>query len=188
MNKTWRYNTLQAFIYPPAGPCVDRPDIILGDVSPGQWNNGTGCGPEMEYGCYLKNTGNIRINITWNSTNFTRSGGPADQFIGMEGDNFAIDDDFENSESPETRDLHVFMSAYPDFTEKQFFPDYNSPGNSGVRRCKNTPCDTDEEYNTGAFNKAKYNITWHIEVPSALMSGEYNNTIEITSRKHYGNW
>jgi len=192
LGKTWHYNPLVAFIYPPEGPCAERSDLNLGGVAPGVWNDGTGCGAvEMEWGCWIKNTGNIRLNMTWNATNFTRSGGPADQFIGMDGDNFAVDDDNQRGEGVETRDDHVFMDAWSvidPFTPREFYPDYAIPADSGLRRCKNFECTIDEQDNTDPNSKANYDIYWHIELPSGLLSGEYNNSIEITSNDYEGNW
>jgi hypothetical protein len=188
LKKTWFYNVLGAFIYPPAGDCSERPDMNLGSVTPGAWNDGTGCGvADMESGCYIKNTGNIRLNMTWNATNFTHTT-DSTQFIGMEGDNFAVDDDNQRGEGVETRDTHVFMEAWPEpFVPREFYPDYGT-ADAGLRRCDNTACERDEQGNTGANNKANYSVYWHVNVPSGLISGQYNNSIEITSDDYEGSW
>jgi len=142
-------------------PSPDRGTIDLGAVSAGIWNEGT-----AQY--KFNNTGNIRINATWNATDFINLTIPAD--IQIDGTNFCLDRDVSQADGCDY--IHdsewITIESYP---------------TDGVHRCGIFDCSLDED---GAANDAFYDIYWHINIPAGKPAGLYNNTIEYLLREYEG--
>jgi len=186
-NGTFYRTPHQEFIYPPddpvTHPCSQGSQVDLGAVNVNEYNNGTGCSGTMAGKCFLKNVGNIRLNITWNATNFTlQGGGPGDPDIDVRYDNYAIDKDATHTDGAE-----VYMSD--DYITQVEFP----TDSDRVERCGGSggvDCDNDEDGNTYAAHtsKARFDVYWHIKVPFGVRGGTYNNQIWANQHKHEDGW
>ena len=181
-NATFYREKFQSFVYPPydpsSTPCASDNTVDLGQVTLGSYNNGTGCDPAfMTYGCWLKNIGNIRLNITWNASFFNNTADPLTYWIDVRYGNFSIDKDATHTDGAE-----VYMSD--DLVTQVEFP--TDAGR--VQRCGGTTgvaCDDDED---GSTNEAKFDVYWHINVPPGLIGGDYENDIWANSHVHEDGW
>jgi hypothetical protein len=155
----WRYNENGAFLYPVGGDVIN-----LGDITLDSWNNG---GENT-----TRNIGNIRLNLTWNATDFicTDSTCPGpNNVIEINGTNFCV----ENN-TVRTNECG-YINTDP-LIRIEYFP------TGGMRRCGNFDCSQDEEFRTYPNNLANYSLWWHINVLSPKESGIYRNKIEVVSR------
>lgn len=147
----WKDNLLGAIWYPYANGNIGGV-VYMGDVALEQWNPGRGENT-------TKNVGNINISsLMWNATNFTRQNPPpiaVIPIIPMDGNTtFAIDDDHDRMNGT------GYINETP--SEQIQFPSY------GMNRCDDWDCTS---------TRAKYNLSWHIYVPS-VPSGVYENVIQ----------
>lgn len=118
LEKTWKYNELRSFTYPPSGSTIN-----MGNLNLEQWNNGTA-------GDLMLNAGNIVLDLLWNATNFT--GQTYDQEIDINGTNYVIDDD--NSGTDDTGNIpEVYINETPE-NRVYFDPE------SGLLRCTDQGC------------------------------------------------
>ena len=160
----WYYAKKISAVYP--SPYSDM--IFLGgDLFAGSWNEGKG-----QY--KFNNTGNIRINATWNATDFMNYTIPDQIPIVDNGDgttNFCVDRDLLQSDGcdyiNETETIRV--ESYP---------------TDGIRRCGNFDCSDDEQ--PGGDNWAFYDIYWHIYIDTGTSAGLYNNTVEYHLTEYRG--
>jgi hypothetical protein len=159
----WYYLVSQGLQY----PYPYEPAILLGGVTAGQWNYGRPNDVTYGVGDNITNTGNIRLNVTWNASNFIENP-PGIDVINMDGTNFCIDNDT-------TIGGHACM-PFPTTNVVWYQP------TGGIRRCNNDQCNADED---GSPNDAYYKYFWHINVP-AVSAGQYNNTIQFTGNAYYG--
>jgi hypothetical protein len=148
------YNPRPSLTYPyPAGDAIVLGTIQNFDV----WSNGLG-------GNTTKNVGNIRLNVTYNATDFTCTNPVAS--IPINGQNFAVGNDT-------TRTNYALINDNP-LVPVEFFPP------EGMRRCGNYACSVDED---GAPNWANYTLYWHINVSSGTpycQAGPYTNSIGVS--------
>lgn len=131
--------------------------IEMGSLNVGQWNNGTA-------GDLILNAGNIVLDLKWNATDFT--GQTHGQIINVSRTNnsYIIDDD---GSSPD--DTGNIPEVYINQTQKYFGPA------SGLIRCSSVGC---------SDTNATFNVYWHIDIPSGLVSDTYQNTIQLESSDH----
>ena len=155
----WYYNPFIGFRYPyPTGSTID-----LGTINVGPWNDNAGANT-------TKNTGNIRLNLTWNATDFQCPTCVPLTPIDINGTNFIVDDD-------PTNDLCTAgdSACIPDLSTNKvsFFP------SGGMRRCGNWICSQDENF-VPSPSGANYTTDYHIATTPPKTSGTYTNTIQIT--------
>ncbi len=161
--KFWYNNIVGAVDY----PYPPNNYIAFGALSNiGAWNNGTG-------GQNINNTGNIRVNITWNSTEFscTTPGSCSGDIIPITNnpDSFCVDRDTTGGGGAYN---NVCMAANP-LTQLWYIPT-GQP--ASLKRCANAVCNADDD---GATNEAFYALYWHIYVPN-VREGTYENSIQFT--------
>lgn len=165
----WYYNQIIApeYPYPVAGT------INFGSVNIGVWNNGLPSG-----GNSLKNTGNIRLNITWNTSDFLRSGGGGT--IPIITNNFCVDRDVNNV-------LDGPGGSYPQqcMNDNELIVEWYQPY-QGVQRCGNSGCTDDEQ--AGGLNNASFVQYWHINIPVGTPEGTYTDNIRYQGEAAYGAW
>jgi len=156
ITRRW-YSTMRGSLsYPyPGGD-----SIYLGDVNLGTWTDNRGEN-------VTRNTGNVRLNISWQSTNFTCPICSPQTNIVIDNTNefYCVDNDANRGNGCR------YFDAVP-LTTVWWYP------NNGMRRCGNDPCSTDED---GGLNQANYTLWHHIYVETGKTSGDYNNTLDITS-------
>ena len=156
-SKTFYYVEAAFLSYPTDGSSI----IDLGAVNMGEWNDGKGAK-------YLQNTGNIRLNVTWNASDFVRQGGGSQ--IPIDGTNFCVDRNTDHT------DGCGYINDNP-LIPIEYYP------SGGVHRCGDSGCSADED---GGTNDAKYYVYWDINVPTGLLSGTYNNSITVSQYAYYG--
>jgi len=145
------YNQKAGLIYPyPTGDTIVLGTITNFDV----WSLGLG-------GNTTKNTGNVRLNVTYNASDFTC----AANTIAITGTNYAVGND-------------TTMNNYMLINDDRYVPVQYFPA-GGMRRCGNYPCLADED---GAPNWANYTLYWHINVPTGtpVCTPAYTNSIEVS--------
>jgi hypothetical protein len=149
----WKDNLLSEVWYP-YDTATNKPGgiIYMGTVNLGQWNFNMGYNT-------TKNVGNTNItSIEWNATDFKQKESPYDviPIIPKDGNTtFAIDDD------QDIVDGAGYINDDP--SVKIPFPSY------GLYRCEDEACTS---------TRAKYDLWWHIFVPSGIQSGIYENVIQ----------
>ena len=166
----WYYNILNAVEYPynPTGATIDFGAL----PTVGEWNDGRGGGGTT--GNYIKNTGNIRVNVTWNSTDFTcQSGTCTGDIIPITNspDSFCIDRDT-------TRNGGTFSQQCMNANEliQSWYIPTGKP--ASIQRCTTSACTGATEDDDGASpNDAYYYLWWHIYVPN-IREGTYQNNIQ----------
>ena len=161
ITRKW-YSTMRgSLVYP--YPDGDTSSIYLGDVNLGTWTENRGEN-------VTRNTGNVRLNISWQATNFTcpLCSPQTDIVIDNSNEFFCIDNDANQGNGC------VYFDAVP-LTTIWHFP------TDGMRRCGSDTCSQDEDGNTGVANKGNYTTWYHIWVATGKTSGDYNNTIHISS-------
>lgn len=140
--------------------------ILLGSINNfDQWSNALGVNR-------TKNTGNVRLNLTWNTTNFTcttpvftipTNANPSGQNV------FAVGND-------STRTNYAYMSTNQ-LLPVEFYPP------SGMRRCGNYLCTIDEDSKACPGSCwSSYDLYWHINVSSGTpqcTAGDYTNSMRI---------
>jgi hypothetical protein len=154
----WLDNRVSSLSYPyPSGDTID-----LGSPSLGAWVDGAGANA-------TRNTGNTRINISWQSTNFTCSGTP--ECIATP---IIIDNVNErlcvNNDTSRTAGCG-YLNAVP-MNTVWWFPTL------GMRRCGTDTCSSDED---AGPNQANYTTYYSIYVATGKASGSYNNTFYINT-------
>jgi hypothetical protein len=167
-NSTIRNASYQSFAllqYPyPRGDNIDLGTITALDVfSLGKGANTT------------KNTGNIRLNLTWNATRFDCGGSApyiniTDQSVPPYSPaNFAV-----ANTSTMTPSNYAFINGTSSI-ETQFFP------GGGMRRCGNYLCSQDENLLGPTGGYANYTTYWHINVTGGTLvcSPYYTNKISV---------
>lgn len=157
-NRTWYYNPSPSLDYPVGGST-----IVLGSITTlGQWYFGMGANA-------TRNTGNIRLNLTFNATNFTRAGGG---IINVHDNNFTVQNISGNPFSPATINNYKNMSAN-DWTIVEFFP------TNGMYRCGSDTCDQDQYGRMGQLSLANYTLWWSVNTPLGIPGGLYTNGIDV---------
>jgi len=163
----WYYNQMSAAEYPynPTGATIDFGALPM----VGGWNDGRGGGGTT--GNYIKNTGNIRVNVTWNSTDFsctTPGTCGSDQIpITNSPDSFCVDRDT-------TRGGGAFSQQCMNANE--LIQSWYIPvAPASLKRCGSSGCATDEDGGTNAY----YLLYWHIYVPN-VREGTYQDNIQWT--------
>ncbi|MDI6826522.1 MAG: hypothetical protein QMD36_05065 [Candidatus Aenigmarchaeota archaeon] len=161
----WNYGMMPAVAYPLGDGMID-----LGTISLDVWNYGRGANT-------TRNIGNVRLNLTWNATDFTcpLCSPPPPNMIEITGDNFAIanisGNPFDNPAN------YRYINDNP-LTQVEFFP------TGGMRRCGIFDCSQDEHGNPYPNNLANYTLWWEINTSSPKQPGIYNNSIQVTGRYH----
>jgi hypothetical protein len=158
----WYYNEFNYLDYPyPGGASVP-----LGTVNAFAWNFGVGANT-------TRNIGNIRLNISYNATDFTGPGGTIDVHDG----NFTVQN-VTGPASPFTNVNSYENMSSSDSIEMWFHP------SGGMKRCGNSACNQDENGGTYPNNLANYTLWWSVYVPS-ILAGLYQNTIYVNSYMYY---
>jgi len=145
----WWFDNLNAEVWYPYAAGTVGNLIYMGEVVPGQWNDGMGKNT-------TKNVGNTNITtLLWNATNFT-SGTDFIPIVLMDGNTtFAVDDDTNRINGA------GYINEIPSVQIP--FPSY------GLARCEDSVCTS---------TRAMYDLWWHIYVPPAISSGVYDNMIQ----------
>ncbi len=156
----WYYNEFTSIAYPlGAGGVVD-----LGTITLDSWNRG---GENT-----TRNTGNIRLNLTWNATDFqcfdATCPGP-NNVIQIDGTNFCVDNDTDRINGC------GYINTDP-LIKIEYLP------SGGMHRCGNFVCDQDENGNIYPNSLANYTLWWHIYTSSPKDPGTYTNKIEVIGR------
>ncbi|MDI6826520.1 MAG: hypothetical protein QMD36_05055 [Candidatus Aenigmarchaeota archaeon] len=159
-NRTWYYSQLVSLAYPWTSTGIGTA-IPLGEVYMGQWNYGG----DVTQGNVTRNWGNIRLNVTYNATDFTFGTNTID----VHANTFAVSNRSGNPFGYPGQ--YRNMSSSPSIPV-EFFP------TGGMRRCGNNACSADED---GAPNWANYTLWWEIYVPMGLVGGTYTNSIEVSA-------
>ncbi len=157
ITKGWFNVMTPSLVYPyPSGD-----SIYLGAVNLGSWTDNVGANT-------TRNTGNVRVNTSWQSSNFTcpTCTPQTDIIIDNSNEFFCIDNDTNRANSC------GWFDAVPP-TSVWWFP------TNGMRRCGNLACSDDET--PGGGNLASYTQWYHIYITTGKTSGDYNNTITISS-------
>jgi hypothetical protein len=159
-NRTWYYAQLVSLAYPwtPSGIGAAIP---LGEVYMGQWN----FGGDVTQGNVTRNWGNVRLNVTYNATDFAYDGNT----INVHANTFAV--------SNRTGNPFGYPNEYKNMSSSPSIPVEFFPS-GGMRRCGNDACSVDED---GVPNWANYTLWWSIYVPTGLASGTYTNSIEVSA-------
>lgn len=133
--------------------------IFLGDITLDSWNENRGAN-------VTRNTGNVRLNISWLSTNFTcpTCSPPASIIIDNVNERYCIDNDQNRA------DGCGYFNAIS-LTPVWWYPD------DGIRRCGVQDCNQDEDPADG--NQANFTLYYHIYVISPKAAGNYNNTLTL---------
>jgi len=165
--KGWYMVEIPGYEYPFVPGIGTGGAIPLGTVSANQWNFGLGANVS-------KNTGNQRMIISFNASNFTDGSAWIDvhgsassqgrfSVQNISGNPFGISQDYENmSYDPTTPGSGEFIPV-------PFYPD------TGMKRCGNIACSQDEFGGTNPNNQANYTLWWSIYVPVTQVAVYYNN-------------
>jgi hypothetical protein len=158
----WYYNEFTSALYPVGGGGV----VDLGTINLDAWSIG---GENT-----TRNTGNIRLNLTWNATDFDCStpGTCGSDSIAIDGTNFCTDNDTSRSNGC------GYINTDPS-VRIEYFP------SGGMRRCGNFVCDMDEDNNVYPNSLSNYTLWWHIYATSPKGPGIYTNSIEVVGRYYY---
>jgi hypothetical protein len=162
-NRTWFYIQLNSLAYPWTATGIGGA-IPLGEVTMGYWNFSKGEN-------ITRNWGNIRLNITFNATDFKWNGvGP--DFIEVHYNNFTV---ANMSGNPFSNPPNYENMSSSETLEAEFHPD------NGIHRCGSDTCNQDEEFHTLSANLANYTLWWNIFTPTGIAGGTYTNSIYVNS-------
>jgi len=152
----WINGEITGFLFPEGGTVLD-----FGTLTTNAWNDAL---PKNGNGNISWNTGNVKLNITWNATNFTNTANPSAR-IPIDPDRFVIDNDpvrYGGTGSFEKNLTELVpVEAYPS-------------GGFPVCHSFNCPVDSDS---------GKQRIYWHLYI-GTVSAGDYENKIEISWYKY----
>ncbi len=167
--KRWYYAEMPGIEYPFIPNRGGGGAIPLGTVSSNQWNFGLGAN-------ISKNTGNVKLMVNWNVSNFTGAGYWIDTHGSCPSDGtFCVQNTTSNPfVVPENYENMSCDNAGPgsgEFIQVPFYPA------GGVKRCGILDCSQDENTRTGPANQANYTLWWSIYIPAGQYATTYTNNI-----------
>jgi len=159
---SWTNGEIVGFKFPLSGDTIN-----FGSLDMGTWNDAL---PKNGNGNISWNTGNVKLNITWNATNFTET--------------------THTPPAPEEYTIPIGASSPSNFIIDN---DGTRGGGSGFEEylIENTPI---EAYPSGGFGictshdcsgtPGKQPIYWHLYIGTGKREGDYQNDIVITAIKY----